>query len=137
MQPRSFLNNFYMWKNISLLRKPGCDIIIIMRKSFFLLLSGFVFPYAYVFGQGVGGGQVGGVQQKLIGIVNKIADFLGTVFLIVATIMFLYSGYVYWQAGGKPDAIAKAHQNLLWAVIGTAVGLLAFAAPGIIAGFLG
>jgi|GEM_PF-5364459 len=98
-----------------------------MRFVFLILSFLFSAPLVYA-GEG---------QERILRIIGRISDFLATLFLTVSVVMFLYAGYVYWQAGGKPEAIAKAHQNLLWAVIGTAVGLLAFAAPGIIIGFLG
>ena len=75
-------------------------------------------------------------QQKLITIIDKIAGFMGTVFLSVAIMMFLRAGYEYWQAGGKTENVTKAHQNLLWAVVGTAVGLLAWVAPDMIQKFI-
>ena len=80
---------------------------------------------------------LGPAQTQLINLVYKVANFLGTIFLITATAMFLYTGYLYWTAQGNAQKIQQVNQTLLWAVIGTAVGLLAFVAPTIIQNFIG
>ncbi|MBI5153520.1 MAG: hypothetical protein HZA36_03630 [Parcubacteria group bacterium] len=54
---------------------------------------------------------------------------MGNIFLAVGVIIFLYSGFRYWQASGDPKKIGDAHQGLIWAIIGLAVGLLAKSAP--------
>ncbi|MBI5420929.1 MAG: hypothetical protein HZA35_01300 [Parcubacteria group bacterium] len=95
---------------------------------FTLLILSFLFsaPFAYA----------GEAQDQIIGIVYKFANFLAGIFLGVAVIMFLYSGFRYWQASGDPKKVGDAHQGLIWACVGLAVGLLAFSAQGIISSFL-
>ena len=52
-----------------------------------------------------------------------IADFIFSLALPVAIIMILYGGFLYMTAGGSEDKIKKAHQALLWALIGLAIVL--------------
>lgn len=51
-------------------------------------------------------------------IVNNILIPIGGV---VAVMMIMYAGFLYVTAGGNPAQISKAHQALLWAVIGAAI----------------
>jgi len=91
-----------------------------------------VFILSFVFSMSFAQAALGKNQKNIIGIVEGIGNFLGNVFLAVGVIIFLYSGYRYWQAGGDPKKVGDAHQNLLWAVIGLAVGLLAKSAPAFV-----
>ena len=61
---------------------------------------------------------------------------MGDVLMGVAVIMFLYSGFLYMTSSGDSKKVRMAHQSLLWAVVGLAVGLIAFSVPGIVRNFL-
>lgn len=103
-----------------------------MRTFFpFLLSITLFFKATFAFAA------LGEAQTRIICIVYRVADFLGGLFLAVAVVMFLYAGYTYWQAGGDAKKIGEAHKGLLWAMIGTAVGLLAYAAPQLISNLIG
>ncbi len=51
-------------------------------------------------------------------IVNEILMPIGGV---VAVMMIMYAGFLYVTARGDPGQIKKAHDALLWAVIGAAI----------------
>jgi hypothetical protein len=51
-------------------------------------------------------------------IVNEILIPIGGV---VAVVMIIYAGFLYVTAKGDPGQIKKAHDALLWAVIGAAI----------------
>jgi len=44
----------------------------------------------------------------------------------VAVVMIIYAGFLYVTAGGNETQIKKAHDALLWAVIGAAILLGAY-----------
>jgi hypothetical protein len=52
------------------------------------------------------------------------------VFAGSAVIMFLYAGILFVTSAGDPSKITKAKTAVIWAVIGIAVGLLAYVAVG-------
>jgi hypothetical protein len=65
------------------------------------------------------GGQANCTIPDLIkAIVDKILIPIGGV---VAVLMIMWAGFLYVTAGGNPAQISKAHQALLWAVIGAAI----------------
>jgi len=54
------------------------------------------------------------ILNGLINVVLKIAEVLCALYII-------YGGFLYVQAQGKPEALTRANQTLLHAVIGTAI----------------
>lgn len=79
---------------------------------------------------------LGPAQQKIITIFERVVNLMGNIFVGIAVIMFLYSGYLYIISAGNRDIVRKAQNTLVWAVIGTTVGLLAFAIPGMVSSIL-
>jgi len=55
----------------------------------------------------------------------------------IAVIMILVAGYFFLTAGGSEDKITTARGYLVYALVGVAVALLAFALPAVIRSFLG
>ncbi|MDE1970668.1 MAG: hypothetical protein KGI50_03785 [Patescibacteria group bacterium] len=96
----------------------------------------FWFTLASFFGALPAFADLGPNQQKIIDLVYSVADFMGGLFLAVSVCMFLYTGYLYFTAQGDPGKITKVNQALLWAVVGTGIGLLAFVMPQVINTFL-
>lgn len=70
-------------------------------------------------------------------IVNRVMNWVVAVFFLYATFQILMAGWTYLNAKGDTDQIAKAKDSLIWAAVGIAVGLLAFAVPAIVQNFLG
>lgn len=60
---------------------------------------------------------------------NDIKTFIETIIkeillpigAVVAVLMIMWAGFLYVTAGGDPGRIKKAHDALLWAVIGAAI----------------
>lgn len=67
---------------------------------------------------------------------TQIANTAGTIVMGLAVIMIMYAAFLFLTAGGVPDNLTKARNTLIFALVGVAVALLAFAAPTIILAIL-
>ena len=65
-----------------------------------------------------------------------IANWLGGVILGIAVIMIIYSAYNFLTAGGDETKVTTARSYLVYALVGIAVALLAFALPAFVRTFL-
>jgi hypothetical protein len=63
------------------------------------------------------GPNVTSVSQIAGKIIQVIISLLG----IISLCMFIYAGFTWLTAGGKPDAIKKGKETMIWAVAGLAV----------------
>lgn len=59
----------------------------------------------------------------LLGIINKIIDFLKIIVIPLATIMIIVSGIQYLTSAGNEERASKAKKTMLYAVIGLAIVL--------------
>jgi hypothetical protein len=60
--------------------------------------------------------------DDLSGLVVALLNNVVMPIAAVASVLYIiYAGFLYVQAQGKPAEIQKAHQNLLWALIGIGV----------------
>lgn len=62
---------------------------------------------------------------NVINALNKIVNWVYTLFLFVATLFIIIAAYYFVTAQGKPEQINQARVFLLWAVIGVIVAILA------------
>lgn len=61
-------------------------------------------------------------QNTIRGLIETIVnEILLPVGSVVAAVMIIYAGFLYVTAAGDPGQIKKAHDALLWAVIGAAI----------------
>ena len=61
-------------------------------------------------------------QDTIKGLIETIVnDILIPIGGVVAVIMIMWAGFLYVTARGDPGQIKKAHDALLWAVIGAAI----------------
>lgn len=61
-------------------------------------------------------------QDTIKGLIETIVnDILIPIGAVIAVMMIMYAGFMYVTAGGDPAKIKKAHDALLWAVIGAAI----------------
>lgn len=67
-------------------------------------------------------------------IINRIARWLYTFVLALSTIFGLYAAFLYIT--GNPKNVEKAKKQLVYAVIGVAVAILAFSIDAIIRGII-
>jgi len=77
--------------------------------------------------------QQGGEIPKLFA---KIAEWISTIFWIIAVVFILYAGISYMTAKGEQEAIKKANQRLLYGIIAIVVGILAYGLPKLIESIL-
>lgn len=71
-------------------------------------------------------------------IIGRLLDMVvWPIFLGIVVIMFIFAGLKFLTAQGDPGKVGEARKALMWAVIGVAVGILAFSAEGIIKSILG
>ena len=54
-------------------------------------------------------------------IVSKIIKLIMGLVGIISLVMFIYAGFLWLTAQGKPDAVKKGRDTMLWAVVGLVV----------------
>lgn len=69
----------------------------------------------------------GGVPTGLIDAISKISSAILFVIATVAVLFLIIGGFQYITSAGNPDAIEKAKNTILYAVIGILASLLAYA----------
>lgn len=74
-------------------------------------------------------GGVSEASRRISNLFTIIANTLGIVLMGISTIMILYAAWLYITAGGEEDKITTAKRTLIFALVGTAVALLAFSLP--------
>lgn len=107
---------------------------IISLVIVFVLLAGIV---PGVFAQGTPGrlpGPIGepiGGQYKnvsgLVGILIRVVEWFYTILFIVAVLFILLAAYNFITSKGDQEKVGTARKQLLYAVIGIAVGLVSYA----------
>ncbi len=73
----------------------------------------------------------------IVYVVNSIARWFGIIVFIVSVVAFLYAAFLYLTSGGSEENLTTARQVLIYAVIGTAVALLATSAVSIVSKTVG
>jgi len=68
----------------------------------------------------------------LVQIMDGLKNAFWIVFGGLVFVCFVYAGIMFLTAAGNPDKLGKAKSALLWGVVGTGVGLLAWSAEAII-----
>ena len=63
--------------------------------------------------------------QELVELIETIGNWIFTVLLVVAAVFLIVAGFMFVTAGGNPEAVTKARQMLINALIGVAIALLA------------
>lgn len=95
-----------------------------------IIIMFFVFPYLVQAGDTGGPGQPSGVvtivnpfkKDTIRGLIETIVnEILLPIGSVVAAVMIIYAGFLYVTAGGDPGQVKKAHEALLYAVIGAAI----------------
>lgn len=71
-------------------------------------------------------------------IINNIIQIVvWPVFITAVVVMFIWAGFKFLTAQGEPGKITEARKALIWAVVGVAVGIVAFSAYATIKYILG
>lgn len=92
---------------------------IINKKTFLLLLILFLPQFVLA-------------QVTITGIVGNLAGLITNVAIFVVIVSWIITGLLFLVAQGDPTKLTKAKTALIWAVVGTAVAILAGSAQSII-----
>ena len=66
-----------------------------------------------------------GEDTNVKDILNRVADWLFRIAIVVVPLMIIWAGFVFVTAGGDPKKVSNAKQILLYAIVGFVVILLA------------
>lgn len=69
-------------------------------------------------------------------LIDKIADWLLGIGLIISTIIVIWAAFLFMTSGGNAEKVTTARKTLLYAIIGITVLLLAKGVTSIIESFL-
>ena len=75
-------------------------------------------------------------SQQLLDVLPTIVKWVYTIFFVVAVLFILLAAFNYLTAAGNAEKVKSAHQQLMYAAIAIAIGLIAVSASVIIADFL-
>lgn len=78
-----------------------------------------------------------GEGTTLLDVINRFIDYALVLLVPLSIIMVLLTGFFYMTAGGNEEKVKRAHQTLIWTIIGIAIVLLAKSAQLIIETALG
>lgn len=81
---------------------------------------------------GEGGSSSSGSTIDFAAILDRVAGILWIIFAGLVIIMFLIIGMLYLTAQGDPEKVRRANRTIIWAIIGVAVGILAYSAYNIV-----
>lgn len=68
------------------------------------------------------------VNTDLIGVLNNIIGWALGILIAFAVLMLIVAGFYFVTAQGDSEKLKTARAYVLWALVGVAVGLVAFAA---------
>ncbi len=74
--------------------------------------------------------------DKILDIVDEIVTYIYYLLFIVAVVFIIWAAFLYLNSGGDQAKLKKASQQLLYAIVAIAVGLLAYSITQIIENFL-
>ncbi len=63
--------------------------------------------------------------EEMITLIETITDWFFTIVMALAVIFIILAAFYFLTAAGNPEALTKARQMLIYALIGIAVALLA------------
>lgn len=74
--------------------------------------------------------------NDILKIINNIATWMYRIILAAAVIVVLIAAFTFLTSGDKPDSIKKAKNQILYAVIGVIIAIIAFSVSAIVANIL-
>lgn len=69
------------------------------------------------------------LEGGVTSIVTRVANVAGFIILAISVLMILWSAFLFLTSGGDPTKVGSARSTIIFALIGVAVALLAFALP--------
>ena len=91
---------------------------------FFVFLSVLALPIA-VFAQNIIKIENPLGTNTFEGLINNIINYLFTISLVIAPLMFIFAGFLFVTAEGKTEKVEKAKDLIWWTIIGFVIILLA------------
>ncbi len=70
-------------------------------------------------------------------LITRIIEYIRTIALVAAPIIFVYAGLKYYFAGGCPEKVKEATDTIKWAVAGLIIILIAEGIAMVIRGVMG
>ncbi len=70
-------------------------------------------------------------------LITRIIEYIRTIALVAAPLIFIYAGLKYYFAGGSPEKVKEATDIIKWAVMGLIIILLAEGIAMVIRGVMG
>ena len=68
--------------------------------------------------------------------INNVMNWFFIIVLIIAVMFLLYAGFLFITAGGDPDKVNTARQNVMYAMVGVAVAVLAKGIVALVQGLM-
>jgi cytochrome bd-type quinol oxidase subunit 2 len=68
--------------------------------------------------------------------INNVMNWFFVIVLIIAVIFLLWAGFLFITAGGDPDKVNTARQNVMYAMVGVAVAVLARGIVSLVQGLM-
>lgn len=80
-----------------------------------------------------------GPQTKvaLLGVINTAANWIFTIFVIVAVLFIILAAFQFVTSGGDAAKVGEARQKLIWAIVGIAIAVIARGVPVVIQQIVG
>jgi len=75
--------------------------------------------------------------SDVVGIVNKVINWMQALLFLLATIFILYAAFLYLTSGGDETKTKKAKDIIIYAVIALAIALIAQGVGALVKSFLG
>ncbi len=63
--------------------------------------------------------------EEIINILERLLNWMFTLLMIVAVMFILYAAFIYLTAGGDPEKVKTASNQLIYAAVAIAVALVA------------
>lgn len=73
----------------------------------------------------------------LVDVLRNVVRWIYVIFFIIAVMFILFAAFSYLTAGGEPEKLNKAKNQIIYAAVAIAVALLAIGFEVIIRAFLG
>ncbi|OGY63645.1 MAG: hypothetical protein A3I89_02825 [Candidatus Harrisonbacteria bacterium RIFCSPLOWO2_02_FULL_41_11] len=85
----------------------------------------------------------GGVPQtqvqdvnQVYNIIKNVVSWIGALFFAVLVAYYFYAAYLYLTSAGDEGKLTEAKNNLIYAIVATVIGLLAYSIVGIVQNFI-
>lgn len=75
--------------------------------------------------------------EQIVSFIKNITLYIFYGVMALAVMFIIIAAFYFLTAAGNPDKVTTARQMLIYAIIGVAVALLAYAIPWIVSGILG